>query len=394
MVDISQVRFAHRFDQVTGSAIREIFKVIAQPGMISFAGGNPSLDALPDKTVSELARDVLEQDGKAILQYGATEGYRPFLESLKTYADRQIGVSVPAVLPVTGSTQAMDLLCKALLDPGDTVLVEDPSFLGNLQCLKLYQANLVPVSSDGRGLIPEDLEEKIRRYHPKLLYTIPTFQNPTGKTLPDERRRAVAELANEYGMIVAEDDPYRDLRYEGVPCRSISSYDRNGWVMFLGSFSKIISPGLRVGFIAGNADVIRKCTVGKQSTDVHTANLNQAIVDQYLRRGLLPDHIRTICEGYNAKMRKMLECLESFPEGVSFTRPQGGLFIWAELPEQMDALQILQEAIERKVAYVPGTYFCVNGGRKNTLRLNFSNSTPEQIDTGMNVLCDLIRTHR
>ena len=394
MVDISQVRFAHRFDQVTGSAIREIFKVIAQPGMISFAGGNPSLDALPDKTVSELARDVLELDGKAILQYGATEGYRPFLESLKKYADRQIGVSVPAVLPVTGSTQAMDLLCKALLDPGDTVLVEDPSFLGNLQCLKLYQANLVPVSSDGQGLIPEDLEDKIRRYHPKLLYTIPTFQNPTGKTLPDERRRAVAELANEYGMIVAEDDPYRDLRYEGVPCRSISSYDRNGWVMFLGSFSKIISPGLRVGFIAGNADVIRKCTVGKQSTDVHTANLNQAIVDQYLRRGLLPDHIRTICEGYNAKMRKMLECLESFPEGVSFTRPQGGLFIWAELPEQMDALQILQEAIERKVAYVPGTYFCVNGGRKNTLRLNFSNSTPEQIDTGMNVLCDLIRTHR
>ena len=283
-MDISQVRFAHRFDQVTGSAIREIFKVIAQPGMISFAGGNPAPEALPDGPVSELAQYVLAKDGKAILQYGATEGYAPFLESLKAYVQDQLRVSVPAVLPVTGSTQAMDLLCKALLDPGDTVLVENPSFLGNLQCLKLYQANLVPVESDGDGLLPSDLEEKIRRYRPKLLYTIPTFQNPTGKTLPEDRRRAVAELANEYGMIVAEDDPYRDLRYEGVPCRSIKSFDQNGWVMFLGSFSKIISPGLRVGFIAGDAGIIRKCTVGKQSTDVHTANLNQAIVDQYRLR--------------------------------------------------------------------------------------------------------------
>ena len=386
------MRFAHRFDQVTGSAIREIFKVIAQPGMISFAGGNPAPEALPDGPVSELAQYVLAKDGKAILQYGATEGYAPFLESLKAYVQDQLGVSVPAVLPVTGSTQAMDLLCKALLDPGDTVLVENPSFLGNLQCLKLYQANLVPVESDGDGLLPSDLEEKIRRYRPKLLYTIPTFQNPTGKTLPEDRRRAVAELANEYGMIVAEDDPYRDLRYEGVPCRSIKSFDQNGWVMFLGSFSKIISPGLRVGFIAGDAGIIRKCTVGKQSTDVHTANLNQAIVDQYLRRNLLPDHISSICEGYGAKMRRMLRCLEQFPEGVSFTRPQGGLFIWAELPEGMDTVKLLSAAVEKKVAYVPGTYFCVDGGHMNTLRLNFSNSTPEQIETGMSVLNNLIRS--
>ena len=391
-MDISQVRFAHRFDQVTGSAIREIFKVIAQPGMISFAGGNPAPEALPDARVSELAQYVLANDGKAILQYGATEGYAPFLESLKNYVEKQIGISVPAVLPVTGSTQAMDLLCKALLDPGDTVLVENPSFLGNLQCLKLYQANLVPVESDGDGLLPSDLEEKIRRYRPKLLYTIPTFQNPTGKTLPEDRRRAVAELANKYGMIVAEDDPYRDLRYEGVPCRSIKSFDENGWVMFLGSFSKIISPGLRVGFIAGDAGIIRKCTVGKQSTDVHTANLNQAVVDQYLRRNLLPEHISSICEGYGAKMRRMLGCLEQFPDGVAFTRPEGGLFIWAELPEGMDTVKLLSAAVEKKVAYVPGTYFCVDGGHMNTLRLNFSNSTPEQIDTGMSVLNDLIRS--
>ena len=391
-MDISEVRFAHRFDQVTGSAIREIFKVIAQPGMISFAGGNPSLEALPDQQVSELAQYVLAHDGKAILQYGATEGYPPFVESLKSYVEDQLGVSIPAVLPVTGSTQAMDLLCKALLDPGDTVLVENPSFLGNLQCLKLYQANLVTVESDEDGLTPDDLDLKIHKYHPKLPYTTPTCHNPTGKTLPDSRRRAVADLANKYGMVVAEDDPYRDLRYEGEKVRAIKSYDQNGWVMFLGSFSKTISPGLRIGYIAGDAGIIRKCTIGKQSTDVHSANLNQAVVDQYLRRNLLPDHISSICKGYGAKMHQMLQYLDQFPDGVSFTRPQGGLFIWAELPEHIDTVNLLSKAVERKVAYVPGTYFCADGGHMNTLRLNFSNSTPQQIETGMSILNDLIKS--
>ena len=389
-MDISEIRFASRFDHVTGSAIREIFKVIAQPGMISFAGGNPSSEALPDRQVNELAGFVMGKDGKALLQYGATEGYRPFVESLTSYISQQLSVDIPAVLPVTGSTQAMDLLCKALLDPGDTVLVENPSFLGNLQCLKLYQANLIPVASDDLGLIPQDLEEKIRQYKPKLLYTIPTFQNPTGKSLPEDRRKAVAELANQYGMVVAEDDPYRDLRYEGTPAHSIKYYDQNGWVVFLGSFSKIISPGLRVGYIAGDSGIIRKCTIGKQSSDVHTANLNQAIVDQYLRRNLLPGHIASICADYGLKMRKMLQLLQQFPDGVSFTHPQGGLFIWAELPEPINTVKLLAKAVERKVAYVPGTYFCVDGGHMNTLRLNFSNSTPDQIETGMSTLNDLI----
>ena len=389
-MNIADVRLAHRFDQVTGSAIRELLKMTAQPGMISFAGGNPSPDALPDDTVAELAEYVIRNDGKRLLQYGATEGYAPFVESLKSYVGEMLGVQVPAILPVTGSTQAMDLLSKALIDPGDMVLVENPSFLGNLQCLKLYQANLVPVESDENGLLVDDLEEKIRKYHPKMLYTIPTFQNPSGKTLPEDRRKAVAGLAEQYGMIVAEDDPYRDLRYEGDALRSIKYYDRNGWVMFLGSFSKIISPGLRVGYIAGDASVIRKCTIGKQSTDVHTANLNQAIVDQYIRRGLLPDHIRRICQGYGEKMRQMLDCLGRFPESVRFTHPQGGLFIWAEMPERTDTVQMLKKAVERKVAYVPGTYFCADGGHLNTLRLNFSNSTPEQIETGMRVLNEIV----
>ena len=390
-MNTNEVRFSHRFDHVTGSAIREIFKIIAQPGMISFAGGNPSLNALPDALVSEICGYVLEHNGKQLLQYGATEGYPPFLESLKSYVQEQLHCSVPAVLPVTGSTQAMDLLCKALIDPGDVILVENPSFLGNLQCMKLYQAEIVPLDSDENGILTEDLEEKICMYHPKMLYTIPTFQNPSGRTLSLERRKKIAELANQYHMIVAEDDPYRDLRYRGNDLPAIKSFDADGWVMFLGSFSKIISPGLRVGYIAGETEIIRKCTVGKQSTDVHTANLNQAVVDQFLRRNLLPDHIRSIRAEYGTKMQLMLDELETFPESVRFTRPEGGLFIWVELPESLDAVSLLPKAIERKVAYVPGTHFCVGGGHLNTLRLNFSNSTEDQIHSGMRALKEIIR---
>ena len=388
-MELDAIRFAHRFDAVSGSAIREIFKMIARPGMISFAGGNPALSALPDGQVSEIAREVLAKDGKAILQYGATEGYAPFLESLKAFAEQQIGCDIPAVLPVTGSTQAMDLLCKALIDPGDRILVEDPTFLGNMQCMRLYQAELVPVESDENGLMIDKLEEAIVRHRPKLLYTIPTFQNPTGKTLAADRRKPIAELAAKYGVVVAEDDPYRDLRYAGTPLPSIKSYDREGWVVFLGSFSKIISPGLRVGFMAGDARIIRKCTVGKQSTDVHTANLNQAIVDQYLRRNLLPEHIRSICASYQRQLDAMLGDLAGFPAGTRYTRPEGGLFIWVELPDGINSKALLEQAVERRVAYVPGTHFYAHGGHENTLRLNFSNSTVEQIHEGMAVIRDI-----
>ncbi len=390
-MELDQLRFAHRFDGITGSAIREIFKMIAKPGMISFAGGNPSPAALPDEEVDRIAHQVLKDNGKAILQYGATEGYPPLLESLKAYVENQLGCDIPAVLPVTGSTQAMDLLCKALIDPGDAILVEDPSFLGNLQCMKLYQAKLVPVESDEHGLMLDKLEEAMATQHPKMLYVIPTFQNPTGKTLAADRREPIARLAAKYGVVVAEDDPYRDLRYAGEGARSIKSFDKDGWVVFLGSFSKIISPGLRVGYMAGDSRILRKCTMGKQSSDVHTANLNQAIVDQFLRQNLLPGHIAKICQSYKQQLDAMLEELASFPEGTRYTRPEGGLFVWVELPAGMDAKAMLEQAVQRHVAYVPGTHFFAYGGHENTLRLNFSNSTIAQIHEGMAILRDVIR---
>ncbi len=390
-MELKKLKYASRFDHVSGSAIREIFKVIAQPGMISFAGGNPSLAALPDEMVSLIAADVMKQNGKAILQYGATEGYPALCQSLLNYVnDEHLNLHVDSVLPVTGSTQAMDLLCKALIDRGDVILVENPSFLGNLQCMKLYEARLIPVNSDDDGLLPDHLEFLIKKYPPKMLYTIPTFQNPTGRTLSMTRRKRVAELAEQYGMIVAEDDPYRDLRYEGETLPTIKSFDQSGWVVYFGSFSKTISPGLRVGYMAGDSDILRRCVIGKQSSDVHTANLTQAIVDQFLRRNLLPGHIREICLGYSKQLNAMMDHLKSFPSGVRYTKPEGGLFIWMELPEQVNALTLLQKAVEQKVAYGPGTHFYVDGGHENTLRLNFSNSTIDQIDQGMAVLRELI----
>ena len=389
-MNLSSLQYARRFDQVSGSAIREIFKVIAQPGMISFAGGNPSLAALPDEKAAELSSLVLKENGKAILQYGATEGYPALLESLKAWIPAHYGFEAPAVLPVTGSTQAMDLLCKAMINPGDRIIVEDPSFLGNLQCMKLYEAELVPVDSQEDGLDVCHLERLIQAQKPRMIYTIPTFQNPTGKTLSLAKRKKIAELACQYGVLVAEDDPYRDLRYRGEALPPIKSFDSEGWVVYFGSFSKIISPGLRVGFMAGDAGILRKCTIGKQSSDVHTANLTQAIVDQFLRQDLLPDHITRISRDYAAQCDAMLEELSRFPAGVSYTRPEGGLFIWVELPERLNAKDLLQQAIARKVAFVPGTHFYCGGGHENTLRLNFSASTLDQIHEGMTVLRELI----
>lgn len=390
-MNIDSMRFSHRFDGISGSAIREIFKLLAVPGMISFAGGNPAASALPDEACAELARELLLEKGKTLLQYGATEGYAPLRESLAPYLKDRFSFDCgpEEVLPVTGSTQAMDLLCKALIDPGDKVVVENPTFLGNMQAIRLYQAQLVPVDSDDDGIRVDELEEVFKKERPKMLYVIPTFQNPTGRTLSLARRKKIAELAEKYGVVVAEDDPYRDLRYAGNELPSIKSFDQAGWVAFMGSFSKVISPGLRVGFLAAKPDLLRKCVIGKQSSDVHTANLNQAIVDAYLRRGMLAPHVKEICQSYGEQMNLMLSLLSKCGGVARYTRPQGGLFIFAELNDGMDALALLKKCVEKGVAYVPGTHFYPGGGHENTFRLNFSMSTLEQIKAGMEKLNDV-----
>lgn len=378
---------------LTGSAIREIFHLLGKPGMISFAGGNPANSALEPAVIAELAGEALTAHGSRLLQYGATEGFPPLRESIAEMV-KGAGISTdPArVLPTQGSQQALDLLVKATCDSGDTVLVESPTFLGALQTFKTYGVKLVALERDERGVIPEAAEAAIVRHRPKLMYIIPTFQNPTGDTLPLERRQALAALAAKHAVLLAEDDPYRDVRFAGEPLKALKSFDEAGFVVYLGSFSKVIAPGLRVGYaVVDHPALLRKMTIGKQSVDVHSPLLNQAIVDAYLRGGRMGPHLASITASYRAQLEKMLEGFAHFPAGTRHTAPEGGLFVWAELPDGIDATALLTEAAARGVAYVPGTHFYVDGGHDNTLRLNFSGSEPPQIERGMELLGTLIR---
>lgn len=392
MPDIQTLRFADRFEGITGSAIREILKLLNRPGMISFGGGNPAAAALEEDVVARLAGEVLHKNGKAILQYGPTEGYAPLREALARWLPR-FGFSPEPdhILPITGSTQGIDLMAKALLNPGDVVLVENPTFLGTLQALRLYQAKIVPVPTDEGGIDPDILEELVRRHQPKMLYVIPTFQNPTGRTLLAQRRPRIAQMAEQYGFVVLEDDPYRDLRYRGEPLPAIKSYDQSGWVVHLSSTSKLVSPGLRVGAVVAHPSILRKLIIGKQSSDVQTTTLSQAIVAEYLNQGLMEPHIQQICGMYRAQMDCMLDCLKAFPEGTTHTLPQGGLFTWVQLPGKLNAQKLFSICVEQGVAFVPGTSFFVDGGHEDTLRLNFSNSTLEQIQRGMGLLAQQVK---
>ena len=385
--------FATHMWPISGSAIREIFKYLAKPGMISFAGGNPSNTALEPEVVSQLAQEALSKYGATLLQYGATEGFTPFRESAAEFLRGSSVNCEPAdILPVQGGTQAFDLLLKVLVNPGDAVLCESPTFLGAIQAMREYNATLVPMPTDDQGVIVEAAEELIWKYHPRLMYVIPTFQNPTGITLSLERRRALASLASKYGVVIAEDDPYRDLRYTGQPLPSIQSFDQEGWVVYMSSFSKYISPGMRVGAaVVKNPLLLRKMVIAKQSVDIHSPLLTQAIVDGYIRKGLMPAHFERICGDYSRQLSAMLEGFRHFPEGTAHTVPQGGLFIWATLPQGVDAMEVFQRAIEQNVAYVPGVHFYTEGGHLNTLRLNFSMSDIPTINEGMERLGRVIQ---
>jgi 2-aminoadipate transaminase len=381
----SQDMLAKQMQTMTGSAIREIFHLLAKPGMISFAGGNPAASALEPDVIGEIAQSALQKYGWTLLQYGATEGFAPLRESIGEFAQRAgVRVDPSQILPTQGAQQALDLVCKALIDPGDAVLVESPTFLGALHTLRTYRPRLYALPTDEHGVIVEAAEEAIKRHRPKLMYIIPTFQNPTGRTLALERRKELAVLAARYGVVIAEDDPYRDVRYEGEPLPSIQSFDAENWVVYLGSFSKVISPGLRVGYAAtGNDQLLKKMVIGKQAVDVHSPLINQAIVDGYLRSGRMDAHLERICADYKARLGVMLEHLGKLPSCVSHTRPEGGLFVWVTLPEGANAMALLKESIARNVAFVPGTHFYFDGGHENTLRLNFSNGQFSDVAQGM-----------
>ena len=389
---IMEYKFSDRLANKTGNAIRDIFKLLASHEVITFAGGMPANENFELDFLNGLAHKVITKEGSKIFQYGATEGYAPLIESIQPFlADRGVVASRENILIVSGAQQGIDLTAKALLNKGDTVLVESPTYLAALQIFNTYEANIVPVDTDENGVVLADLEAKIKAHSPKIVYLIPTFQNPTGNSIPLENRKAIAKLVNREKVVLIEDDPYRDLRYRGTALPPIKSFDEDGCVIYLTSFSKIISPGLRVGAAVADPILLRKLTIGKQATDVHTSTLSQAIVDAFLRAGVLEGHIERSNDLYITKKDTMQQAIrEHFPKGVKYTDPDGGLFIWAELPEHMNALELLNDAVKKNVAFIPGDHFFVGGIGKNTMRLNFSNSSCDNIVKGISILGKLI----
>lgn len=389
------MQISKRMQGVSGSAIRELFKLLGDPEIISFGGGNPAVQCFPKEEIMTITEELLRDKSDILLQYGATEGYLPLRKAYieKILPDLGLTAKLENVLALTGSMQGLDLICKAVINPGDVVLVEEPSFLGALQTFTVAQAKLVPVPLHTDGIHVNELEALVKEYKPVMFYTIPTFQNPTSWVSGVEARKAIARLAADYNMLVIEDDPYAALRFSGEKLPTIKSFDTSDNVILLSSFSKTISPGLRVALCCGNSELIHKMTIAKQGSDTHSPNLNQAIIAEYLNRDLLPKHIEDISKVYAHSASIMVEAMEQhFPDWVQYEKPVGGLFIWCTLPEGWDCQQLFKRAVERKVAFVPGEpFFTIPGKGKNTFRLNFSAEPEERIRLGIERLGALIK---
>lgn len=395
-------RYAQRTQRMTSSAIRELLKLTEDPEVISFAGGLPAPDVFPVEEFSAACERVLKELGAQALQYGSTEGYLPLREMIARHTGRY-GISITAenILITSGSQQALDLIGKVFINPGDRILVEAPTYLGALQAWNAYGAEYVTVPMDENGMITESLEGALR-CGVKFIYVLPNFQNPTGVTLSLERRQKLIEIADSYGVPIIEDDPYGQLRYEGENIPSIvhmdNEYRKNGSneyrgnVIYLSTFSKTLAPGLRLAWVIAPTPVIRKLGQAKQGADLHTSTFNQIVAFEVARGGFLDRHIWLIRRVYGERRNIMLDAMEElFPPGVSWTKPQGGLFLWGMLPKGMDTTEVFKTAVARKVAFVPGNSFYALGGGENTMRLNFSYSNPDQIQIGIERLGNVLK---
>jgi Transcriptional regulators containing a DNA-binding HTH domain and an aminotransferase domain (MocR family) and their eukaryotic orthologs len=388
------MKLAKRMAGLRASEVREILKVTQHPEMISFAGGLPAPELFPLEELKKVNRLVLEEAGAKALQYAATEGHLPLR---RWVADRMNGrfnlkMNPDNILITSGSQQVLDLSAKLLIDEGDVVLCESPTYLAAITAFRAYGCRFQEVRTDDEGMIPEELAKALENSRVKAIYVIPDFQNPTGRTWSRERRLALANLAAEREVMVLEDNPYGELRFEGEDIPALISFSPNGGVIFGGTFSKIFCPGYRLGWVAGAEEVVRKYTLAKQATDLHCNTLAQMEVARYLELYDIDVHIERIRQVYRQRRDLIVAAMaEEFPEGLSFTRPQGGLFTWVVLPEGLNARELLIKSLERKVAFVPGGAFFPNGGHENTMRLNFSNMTEERIVEGMKRLGSLLR---
>ncbi len=389
-------RYAQRTQKMKASAIRELLKFAEQPDMISFGGGFPAAEVFPVKEFQRACNTVLEHKGAEALQYSGTDGYVPLREMIARHTNRiGITVDIDNILITSGSQQALDLIGKIFINRGDRILVESPTYLGALQAWNAYGAEYITVKADDDGMRTDLLEDALR-IGPKFIYALPNFQNPTGTTLPLERRKKLIEMADRYGVPIIEDDPYGQLRYEGEDLPAVELLDSqmrenngnySGNVIYLSTFSKILAPGLRLAWVIAPKEVIRKLSLAKQGTDLHTATFNQIVAHEVGQHGFIDQHVKVIQDTYRVRRNAMLDALEEhMPEGVHWTHPQGGLFLWVTLPAQFNATDMLQEAIKEKVAYVPGEFFHPDGNGKNTMRLNFSFCNPEKTNEGISRL--------
>jgi 2-aminoadipate transaminase len=370
--------FSQRAQKLTSSAIREILKVTERPEVISFAGGLPSPATFPVERLRNACADVLTQAPSPALQYGPTEGYLP----LREWIAKRYGVGVANVLVTTGSQQGLDLLGKVLIDAGSRVLVETPTYLGALQAFSLSEPEFVSVPSDDDGLNPDGLTRDLTS-GARFLYCLPNFQNPTGRRLPLARRQQLTKIASAAGVLLLEDDPYGALSYSGDQLPTLHSMNPDG-VVHMGSFSKVLAPGLRVGYIIAPEKLHGKLVQAKQAADLHTPSFTQRIVHEVVKGGFLDEHIPQIRALYGEQCQAMLAALEQhFPKSVSWNRPVGGMFIWVKLPEHVDATAVLEKAIAQNVAFVPGAPFFANEPQKNTLRLSFVTVPKDKIADGI-----------
>jgi len=385
--------FARRMDGVRTSTIREILKVTEQPEIISFAGGLPAPELFPVDEILAAAGRVLSESGPGALQYSPTEGFPPLREAFAAESRRRgIDCTAEDILITTGSQQPLDLMGKIFLDAGDCVLTESPTYMAAIQAFQTYGARFAAAPTDENGLIPEALPELIEREKPKFLYTIPSFQNPTGVTLTAERRRQVYSIAAQYGLIVLEDDPYGALRYAGTPIDPIKSLDTEGIVIYLSTVSKTIAPGLRIGWAVAAEEIRRKLVIAKQAADLHTSSLDQRIVHRYLADFDSAAHIERIRRSYGERFAIMDAVLsEHMPPGFTWTHPQGGMFLWVTCPEGVNTNELMREAFARKVLFVPGQDFFSDTPGHRFMRLNFSNASPEQIREGIRRLAEVCK---
>lgn len=397
MINLDRL-YSDRAGKMRKSEIRELLKVTQDPEIISFAGGLPNPKSFPIKDLEGVVMSVLENHGRTALQYGTTQGLKELREAVaeRAYKDG-IETTADNVIITSGSQQALDTVGKVFLNPGDTALVGLPSYLGGINAFRSYEANLAGIPLDKDGMNTDALEEKIKELLkndilPKFIYVIPTFQNPAGVVMPESRRKRLIDIANEYDLIVVEDDPYGKLRFDISPVKPVKAFDDEGRVIYMSTFSKILSPGFRLAWTIANEELTRKMIICKQALDLCTNTFTQFIANEFIRSGSLDLHIMKICEMYKPKRDIMVSTMKKyFPESYVCNKPKGGMFAWATLPEGIDTETMFLDAIKEKVAYVHGKAFHVDGGGGRSMRLNFSYSSNEQIEEGIKRLGNVIK---